>query len=229
MRVHLKNAEAVTAAARDMIAKLASQGLRPESFIVMEHAPQSKPPHGEAPPYTRAGAGSGVEAIIGGVQNPTYGPVVRGMRAAACCCMLFHAASLLACWFVCLTPHGTRRRRSPLSVRRAFYCSPLSQVAFGLGGIHVEVLKDVAFRMGPITTPEAERLVRHFFCLRTPIQQAAVQPAVTLLPLTPPPLSLPASDQVYPRRCAPRRPPRAAPGGQEGAPRGARENVAAHG
>lgn len=108
VRVHLKSAEAVEAAARDMVAKLAAQGLRPEALVVMEHAPQSRPPLGEAPAYAHAGAGSGVETILGGVQNPTYGPVV----------------------------------------------------AFGLGGIHVEVLKDVAFRLAPITAPEADRLVR---------------------------------------------------------------------
>lgn len=37
---------------------------------------------------------------------------------------------------------------------------PPTQVAFGLGGIHVEVLKDMAFRIAPITGAEADRLVR---------------------------------------------------------------------
>jgi acetyltransferase len=32
-------------------------------------------------------------------------------------------------------------------------------VMFGLGGIHVEVLKDVSFRLGPVSAPEAEAML----------------------------------------------------------------------
>jgi acyl-CoA synthetase (NDP forming) len=33
-------------------------------------------------------------------------------------------------------------------------------IAFGLGGIHVEVLNDVCFRVGPLTDPDAREMVQ---------------------------------------------------------------------
>lgn len=93
VRVNLMSADEVAAAAKDMIGALASAGLRLESLVVMEHAPKSKPPTGEAPLYTHEGAGAGVEAILGGVQNPTYGPVVRRKHA----CSLVGSADCRRC------------------------------------------------------------------------------------------------------------------------------------
>jgi acetyltransferase len=37
---------------------------------------------------------------------------------------------------------------------------------FGLGGIYVEVLKDVSFRIAPITRPEAEEMIREIRSFR---------------------------------------------------------------
>lgn len=86
VRVGLASAAAVSAAAEEMLSRLAASGLRPESLIVMEHAPFSRPPPpgpttaatAAVPPYAarQPGAGEGTETIIGGVQNPRFGPVV---------------------------------------------------------------------------------------------------------------------------------------------------------
>jgi len=40
----------------------------------------------------------------------------------------------------------------------ALFCYPL--IAFGLGGVHVEVLADVCFRVTPLTDRDADEMIR---------------------------------------------------------------------
>ena len=89
VRLNLRTADELAAAAEELHAFLGSQGIKPHAWLVEEMAPR------------------GTEVVVGGTMDPEFGPLVM----------------------------------------------------VGLGGIFVEVLKDVAFRICPITEMDAREML----------------------------------------------------------------------
>ena len=89
VRLNLRTAGELAAAAEELHASLRSQGIAPHAWLVEEMAPR------------------GTEVVVGGTMDPEFGPLVM----------------------------------------------------VGLGGIFVEVLKDVAFRICPITEMDAREML----------------------------------------------------------------------